>query len=114
MAGTKGRSGGKRVGAGRKREKKTTSEGVKNNYVKAAKKIAKEMGMTIEEAYLLMIFNPKVQDTVKASIMKSYNDAMISKESIQNLTVTKDRGMAVRLPPKKEDPALKVVKGSKG
>ena len=80
MAGIKGRSGGARPGAGAKRKIKTVSEKTKSNYTKAAAKIAKEKGMTIEEHLLRMLFDDDIQDTVKASIMKSYNDAMISRE----------------------------------
>ena len=113
MVGIKGASGGARPGAGRKRIKKTISEKIQNNYLKAARKIAREKGMTIEEHLLRMLFDSEVQDTVKASIMKSYNEAMIAKTVSQNISVTKDKGMAVRLPPKRQDPALTMVQGGK-
>lgn len=113
MAGIKGRTGGARPGAGRPRKVKTVSQKIKNNYLKAARKLSKEFGMTFEEAMLRMAFDDKTQDSVRASIMKSYNEAMISKEVDKHITVTKDRGMAVRLPPKQPDPAFEILKGGK-
>lgn len=115
MAGVKGRSGGQRPGAGRPRHIKTVSDKVKGNYTRAANKLKREFGMSFEEAMLRLAFDPKTQDSVRASVMKSYNEAMISRQTEQNITVSKSQGMdikkAVRLPPKQQDPALKVVKG---
>jgi hypothetical protein len=103
--------GGYRTGSGRPRKKKTVSEKVKNNYIKAARKIAREKGITIEEHLLWMLFDDNVQDTVKASIMKSYNEAIISKELDQNANVNRHVGPVIGLPAMEEDPALKVMAG---
>ena len=105
--------GGKRENqTGRPRKIKTVSEKIKLNYQKAALKLAKEHGISIEMQLLSMVYSDDVQDTVKASIMKSYNDAMISKEIEQNINVNKVDGPAIELPAVRgEDPALKLVKG---
>lgn len=69
--------------------------------------------MTIEESMLRMAFDKDTQDSVRASIMKSYNEAMITKAEKRDVTVTKSKGpeirKPVRLPPKRQDPALTVV-----
>lgn len=114
MAGKTGRSGGSRPGAGRPRKVKTVSARTKNNYIRAARKLAKEKGMTFEEYMLRVAWDADTQDSVKASIMKAYNEALIAKETESNINVTKkDDGPAIMLPPMDEDPALKVVKGGK-
>ena len=113
MANVKGKHGGARPNSGPKPKQKTTSERVKRNWLAAARKIKKETGKTVEEHALRMVLDPDVQDTVKASIIKHYNEALIIKETIQDMTVTKKDGPAIGLPPIKEDPALKVVKGGK-
>jgi hypothetical protein len=105
--------GGKRAGSGPKKKEKGSSEYVKDNYITAAEKLAKKHKKTIEEALLEMMFDQDVQDTVKASIAKTYNDALISRETEQNINVTQNSGPAIGLPPSREDPALKVVKGGK-
>lgn len=108
---TKDNRGGKRAGAGRPRQTKTVSEKVKKGWIIAARKIKKEKGMSIEEIALRMLLDPDIQDTVKASIIKIYNDALIVKTSETTQHVDHTHGPAVGLPPVREDPAkLKVVK----
>ena len=102
--------GGRRENAGRPRKKKTTSEKVKYAWMKAARELAKEHGMSFEKAILSMAYDSSVQHSVKASIAKTYNEVLVSKESHQDITITKDKGMAVMLPEKLPDPALKLVK----
>jgi len=106
--------GGKRPNqTGRPRKKKTQSEKIKNNYLKAARKLAKVHGTPIEEAVLSMIYSEKVQDTVKVAILKAYNEALLVKESEQAVNVNENRGPRIGLPPIKEDQALTIVKGPK-
>jgi hypothetical protein len=51
--------GGKRSGAGRPKAKPPShSDRVKKNYQKAAVKIAKETGMTVEEHFLRLALDP--------------------------------------------------------
>jgi len=91
--------GGYRNGAGRPYKKKTVSEKIKNNYSKAARKLAKEHdGETIEYAVLKLLYKSDVQDSVKASIIKTYNEAMITKETDLNVDVKVAQGPTIYLP----------------
>lgn len=106
--------GGKRKNqTGRPPKKKTTSERIKNNYIKAARKLAKEYGKPLEEAVLGMVYDSKVQDTVKVAILKAYNEALLVKETKQDVHINENRGPRIGLPEMKPDPALKVVEGGK-
>ena len=131
MAGVKGRSGGPRPNSGRPRKVKTVSERTKKAILKAARELAKEHGMTLEKAMLSLCFKDNVQDSVRASVWKSYLESMVAKESKQEIDVneercsgptifrTNDRGemvvvqrgsSAIGLPELRPDPALEVVK----
>lgn len=90
--------GGARAGAGRKPKSRQHSEKTKSNYVKAAAKIAKETGMTVEEHYLRMSIDPDVQPAARAAFAKLYNEAMIVKESEQTIKTTQ-QGPMIGLPP---------------
>jgi len=114
MAGIKGKSGGSRPGAGRPRKKKTISEKVKANYLKAARELAKEYGEPIEKAVLRLIYKNDVQDSVKASVLKAYNEALLIKESEKNVNVNANQGPKIGLPEMKPDPAKLIpIKGNK-
>ena len=134
MAGTKGRSGGPRPNSGRPRKVKTVSEATKKAILKAARELAKEHGMSLEKAILSMCFKDDVQDSVRASVWKSYLESMVAKESKQEIDVneerssgptifrTNDRGemvivqrgsSAIALPELRPDPALKILGGEK-
>lgn len=105
MAGVKGKSGGAREGAGRPKEKKTVSEEVKAAYIRAAKELAKEYGESVEKAILRMAYLDNVQDSVKVAVLKAYNEALLVKESAQNVNVNKYPTPVIGLPPMKTDPA---------
>jgi hypothetical protein len=106
--------GGKREGSGPKRKKKTVSEKVRANYLKAARKLAKEHGSPIEEAVLGLVYDKKVQDSVKVAILKAYNEALLVKESEQNVNINKNAGPKIGLPEMKPDPAKLIpLKGGK-
>ena len=132
MAGVKGRSGGPRPNSGRPRKVKTVSERTKKAILKAARELAKEHGMSLEKAMLSLCFKDNVQDSVRASVWKSYLESMVAKESKKEIDVneerscgptifrTNDRGEMVitrrvsspiALPEMRPDPALEVVKG---
>jgi hypothetical protein len=93
--------GEKRAG-GRPKKVKNYSEKVKNNWLKAAAKIAKETGMSIEEHLLRMLISPDVQDTSKVGIGKLYNEALLVKET--KSTVEEKKGPVVYLPEVKPKP----------
>lgn len=113
MAGKPKKWGGARKGAGAPRKKSTISEAAKKKWVQAAAKFAKKHGMTVQEAILDMIMDPDVQDTCRVAAAKLYNEALIAKETVSDVTVTQNKGPAVGLPALKGDPALKVVGGKK-
>ena len=95
--------GGKRVGAGRKKTIKVYSEQNKKAWMRAARKLAKEMGMTVQEYMLRMIYRDDVQDTCKVAIIKEFNNATIIHETKQ--TVEKfEMGPWIGLPPTLEKP----------
>ena len=115
MAGVKGKSGsgGARPGAGVPRKVRTVSERMKGKILRAANKLSKEYGEPIEQAMLRMCYQPNVQDSVKASVFKTYLDSIVAKESEKNVKITGAQGPAIYLPPRMEDPALKVHTGGK-
>ena len=112
MAGVKGRSGGYRPGAGRPRKKKTVSEKVKANYLKAARELAKEYGEPIEKAVLRLIYKDDVQDSVKASVLKAYNEALLIKETEQDVNINHNHGPKIGLPEMRPDPAKLIPLGA--
>jgi hypothetical protein len=118
MSGKLKRWGGARSGAGR--PKKSTSARQLAKMERAARKWAKETGYDVDGFLLAVIGNDKekigatdipLRDRITcAKIWKEYTMARISE---QNVNVTKQEGQVIMLPPMKEDPALKIVKGGK-
>jgi hypothetical protein len=105
--------GGAREGSGRKKKTRIYSDKVKKAYIKAAAKLAKEHGKSIEEVMLSMIYDPKVVDVAKASVLKIYNEALLVKESEQELNVNRS-GPGIYLPQTKSDPAKLIpIQGKK-
>ena len=97
--------GGSRQGAGRPRKKKTVSEKVKDNYLKAHRQLAKEHGETIEKAVLRLIYKDGIQDSVKVAILKAYNEALLIRETETNVDINLNRGPVIYLPETETDPA---------
>jgi hypothetical protein len=94
---------GEKKAGGRPKTVKQYSERVKKNWLAAAKKIALETGMSIEEHLLRMLINPNIQDTSKVGIGKLYCDALLIKESEQTIN-DKRSGPTIGLPPIMEQP----------
>lgn len=105
--------GGKRIGAGRPRKTKTTSEKTSYAIRKAARELSKEYGEPIEKAMLRLIYLDGTQDAVKASVFKSYLQSLLVRETQQNIREEIVRGPVIGLPPIREDPALKILGGNK-
>lgn len=114
--------GGARPGSGskkgtkyKKRTVKTASDKTIARWEAAARKLKKETGKTVEDIALGMLLDDKQQGSVKASILKTYCEALIVKrtESRSEATVTTQQGPAIGLPPMKQDPGLRVVGGEK-
>lgn len=123
--------GGARKGAGRPRYMMTDYQ--QKKMLQTARRRAKETGKTVDEILLDIIYGVNearevtlikrgkevttiaLQTEVKDALVaiKLFKDFTMTKTSEQKITVTKDRGMAVRLPPKKKDPALEIVQGGK-
>ena len=115
MSGVKGKSGGRRPNSGRKRKDRATSDDTKANWIKAAAMIKKTTGKTMEDHACLVAIDPDIQSSVRASIFKIYNEALIVRETKQDINIP-DRtyGLVIGLPPiLRPDPALEIVKGGK-
>lgn len=89
---------GEKKAGGRPKTIKIYSEAVKRAYLKAARKIEKETGMSIEEHYLRMSIDPGVQPAARAAFAKLYNEALLIKESEQTIN-DKRQGPTIGLPP---------------
>ena len=50
--------------------------------------LAKEHGITLEKAILSLCYKEKTQDSVKASIWKSFLESMVTKESKQSIDLS--------------------------
>ena len=79
MAGKKGRSGRPA------NETKLFSDEIINNVKTAAKKLEQEHNIPIEEAALSLIYDDKVQASVKSAIFKAYCDCFVEKSSKQKV-----------------------------
>ena len=97
---------GEKKAGGRPKTVKYYSEAVKKAYIKAAKKIKKETGQSIEEHYLRMSIDPLVQPAARAAFAKLYNEALLIKESEQTIKDTR-QGPVIGLPPIMEQPKPK-------
>lgn len=99
--------GGKRAGAGRKpKAPKEIDTDARAKWVIAAEKIADEKGKTIEYAALKLFFGRKTPPTLKAAILKAYNEATLVKTSDKSVSIKEERiGPVIALPPSKPDPA---------
>jgi len=117
MAGKKGQKGGggARKGAGQpKKPPNEYSRDVKAKYIQAAKKLQKEFGYGIEECILRLLYSDDIQDTVKVGIVKLYNDVLVIRETKQEINTNQNSAPAIRLPPRKADPAKIIpIKGGK-
>jgi len=102
--------GGQRVGSGRKPRYMMNDYQLRKMML-TAKRLEEEMGKSLDDV-LVEIAYGKYEANVKERLtaINIFKAFVLPKTTEQNISVTKDQGMAVRLPPKKEDPALKVVK----
>lgn len=89
---------GEKKAGGRPKTVKYYSEAVKRAYIKAASKVKKETGMSIEEHYLRASIDTEVQPAARAAFAKLYNEALLIKESEQTIN-DKRTGPTIGLPP---------------
>ena len=99
---------GEKKAGGRPKTPRRYSQAVKKAYIKAARIIEKETGMSIEEHYLRMSIDPGVQPAARAAFAKLYNEALLIKESEQTIN-DKRQGPTIGLPPIMERPKREEV-----
>lgn len=103
--------GGTREGAGRpKYLSAKISDETKLKWVEAAESLAKKYGKTVEKAALEMIYDEKVMGTVKASVLKAYNEALLVKTVEKAGPQQKNKEEPFELPDLKPDPAKEIQK----
>jgi len=76
---------GEKKAGGRPKLVKNYSEAVKQKYLKAAAKILKETGMTVEEHFLRAAIDPDMHPGSRAAFAKLYNEALLIKETKQTI-----------------------------
>ena len=85
MAGKMGKSGGARANSGPAKGTQyntgTVSDQTKSAIQIAAIELAAEFGEPIEKAMLRLCYDKDTQDTVKASVWKSYLESMVVRET---------------------------------
>lgn len=103
--------GGKREGSGRKPQYEL-SDAERKRLVKAARDRAKKEGKHISELLVDLAYQ---QDDKRTSLqaIKTYFDQVIVKASEKDVHTDRPSGPAIMLPPKKQDPALAIIKGGK-
>jgi hypothetical protein len=108
--------GGPRPNSGRPPKKKPDyEEKFKERILRAAQELKREHGTNIEKAILSLCYDPDTQDSVKASIFKTYADMFVVRSSRNSSEFEfKNRGPVIGLPPMREDPAKIIpIDGSK-
>jgi len=100
--------GGVRPGAGAKPRVSLSDSEVKK-LVRAAKKKAKETGKNVAAMLVELMYQTDDKRTGLTAI-KLYYDKVIIPHSTSEVETTKVTKPAIGLPPKKKDPALKLVK----
>lgn len=103
--------GGKRAGSGRKPIHKLSDAEVKR-LVRSARRKAKETGQHISDILIDLAYQDGDKRTALSAIAAYYNNVII-KTSEKDVNFNKTDGPAIGLPPKKQDPALKVLDGGK-
>ena len=80
--------------------------------VQTARKKERETGLSLDQI-LINIAHGEYESTVKDRLaaINIYKGFVMTKSSEQNINVKRDVGPAIGLPPTRQDPALKVVKG---
>jgi hypothetical protein len=114
MASKRPGHGGYRPGSGQKpKDPVEYDEKFRRKVIRAANKLRREFGMSLEEAVLRLAFLSSTQDAVRASIFKSYADLFKISRTKMEIDDNRPKGPVVYIPKRDEDPALKVVDGGK-
>ncbi len=102
MAGKKGKSG-------RKPNNPVNYDAkVKKNILSAISKAKKSHNQDVWEYFIGMVYDPKVQDSVKASILKTVKEVFVTQKAESDVNVNLPSGPGILLPPAEPDPATKV------
>lgn len=105
--------GGKRAGSGRKPKiTRLTWKSTPADMVKAAKKYAKQYGMTVDDILLEVIYNHE-DARVRLSAIKIQKEFTIARTIDKKVEITENRAPKIFLPEKKPDPA-KVIPIDRG
>lgn len=101
--------GGNRKGSGRKKLPPVDyDDKFKKDVLSTLSKLAKKHDASFLEKVFEMMYNEKVQDTVKASLFKTYKEIFVSKTPETKVEVSQVTGPGIMLPTKKPDPSEKI------
>jgi hypothetical protein len=101
--------GGARKGAGGPKKTRIYSDAVKKDFLRAAKKKAKETGKTLGDIVMEIAYGQYHQDSVRIAAVKCFNDVMVVKESVR---VVEALPGVIELPKMADDPAVEEAKVS--
>lgn len=93
--------GGKREGSGRPKATRIFSDEVKRDFLRAAKKKAKETGKTLGDIVMEIAYGQYHQDAVRIAAVKCFNEVVVIRESVK---VVETLPGVVELPSRVEDP----------
>ena len=93
--------GGARKGAGGPKQTKIFSDAIKKDFLRAAKKKAKETGKTLGDIVMDIAYGTYHQDAVRIAAVKCFNDVVVIRESVK---VVESQPGVVELPSRVEDP----------
>lgn len=97
--GRKDNRGGKRPGAGRKpAEKFTITDQQVREMIAAAKRIAKQTGVTLDDILVRIAYSEKSKTNEKLAAIKLFKDYTMVKTSENNVNVSKQIGPVIGLP----------------
>ena len=104
------RHGGARPGAGAKKKAKPDyDETFKKDIVAVLDKLKKKHGnKSFLEAAFEMMWEKKVQDTVKSSLLKTYAEIFTIKKTESKVDLNQPKGPGIMLPEESQDPMEKV------
>ena len=94
--GSKETRGGARPNSGPKKKTKVYSDAIKRDFLRAARKKARDAGKTLGEVVIDMAYDENIQDSVRLAAVKVYTDVVVVKES--HKTVEKVESGVVQFP----------------
>lgn len=101
--------GGARKGAGGPKQTRIYSDAVKRDFLRAAKRKAKETGKTLGMVVMDIAYGEKVQDAVRIAAVKCFNDVVVVRESFK---VVETLPGVIELPAMADDPAVEEARVS--